>query len=61
MVNMVLKPFTIRNFKKSQPFFNSCECLLSKYIGNSDSQNDNRDNRKYSSREIDVIKWFCIC
>ncbi len=39
MVTMVLTPFTRRN-KKTWPFFSSCECLLSKDTGNSDSQND---------------------
>ncbi len=36
---MVWKPFTRCN--KTLPFFSSCECLLSKDTGNSDSQNEN--------------------
>ena len=43
-VTMVLKPFTRHNFLK--PFFSSCECLLSKDTGNSDSQNDTTEYKK---------------
>ncbi len=35
---MVLRSFTRCNFKNSA-VYNSCECLLSKATGNSDSQN----------------------
>ncbi len=35
---MVLRPFTRRNFKNSA-VYSSCECLLSRATGNSDSQN----------------------
>ncbi len=34
---MILRPFTRHNFKTS--VYSSCECLLSKATGNSDSQN----------------------
>ncbi len=55
-VTMVLRPFTKHNFKKSV-VYSSCECLLSKANGNSDSWNailETTDNT--STREIEVRK-----
>ncbi len=46
-VTTVLKPFTRCNKKNKLGPFSSCECLLSIGTGNSDSQNDIRDYRKY--------------
>ncbi len=43
---MILRPFTICNFKNSA-VYSSCECPLSKATGNSESECNIRDYRIY--------------
>ena len=53
---MVLRPFTRHNFKNSA-VYSSCECLLSKATGNSDSQNAILETTENTSAlEIEVRK-----
>ncbi len=53
---MVLRSFTRRNFKNSA-IYSSCECLVSKATGNSDSQNAILETTEdTSTQEIEVRK-----
>ncbi len=52
---MVLRPFTKHNFKNST-IYSSCEYLLSKATGNSDSQNAILETTDTSNREIEGRK-----